>query len=88
MSYSDPLFLYNGITLVIFNLSINFSDVKERLKISVRIIEISSLSIISILFGMLKGPVAFYGSRFVIIFIISSTLIGRKKKEFADGCFK
>ena len=62
MSCSDPLFFYNGITLVIFNLSMNFPDVKERLKISVRIIEISSLSIISILFGMLKGPVAFFGS--------------------------
>ena len=69
-------------TLAVFSLEINFPVVKERLKISVSMEEISFKRKCRTLLNMLNGPVDLCGSIFFMKATISSGLIGVKKKEF------
>ena len=75
-------FLWIGVTLLIFKIDGKTPDENERLNNSVNWNEISLLSNLRTLVGMLFGPFAFSGLRDEIISDTSVLSVGDTKKEF------
>ena len=78
-------FLWIGITFAAFSLSGNIPVANEILKVIERCSDISSLSSLRVLVGMLFGPADFLGLKFEILSIISSFVQGKMKNECRLG---
>ena len=74
-------FLWIGITFATFSFSGNIPVENDVLKMIERFLDISSVSSLSILVGMLFGPDNCVGLKFEIISIISYFAQGKMKNE-------
>ena len=74
-------FLWIGITVTTFSFSGNIPVANDVLKVIERCSDISSVSGLRILAGMLFGPADFFGSKLKIISIISSFVQGEMKND-------
>ena len=74
-------FLWIGKTFATFSFSGNIPVENDVLKMIERFLDISSVSSLRILVGMLFGPDNFVGLKFEIISIISSFAQGKMKTE-------